>query len=211
MTTAARVRQVFLRAFSQENIVLVQALGICPIIAAGISLQRGVALTACTAAALIPSCLLMSLLGKRIPSVVRPPLYTLLAMAMMVGCAWLMTTYISPELYASLYLFLPLMSVNTIFTYRAGGYSIGRHPLLAFTDAIGTSLGFGIVICIVSTLRELAISGTIWGKPMGFEVRLPEAAYPFAAFILLGFMAALLQQIKSRHALTITEEAIGDE
>ena len=211
MNRAARIRQVFLHAFSQENIVLVQALGICPIIAAGISLQRGVALTVCTAAALIPSCLLMSVIGKKIPSVMRPPLYTLLAMAMMVGCAWLMTTYISPELYASLYLFLPLMSVNTIFTYRAGGYSIGRHPLLALTDAVGTSLGFGVVICVVSALRELAISGTIWGKPMGYEARLPEAAYPFAAFILLGFMAALLQQIKSRYPQTSAEEVLGDE
>ena len=211
MNRTAQLRQVFLHAVSQENIVLVQALGICPIIAAGISLQRGVALTVCTAAALIPSSLLMSAVGKKLPNILRPPLYTLLAMVMMVGCAWVMNTYVSPELYAALYVYLPLMSVNTIFTYRAGGYSIGRHPLLALTDAVGTSLGFGLVICVVSALRELAISGTLWGKPMGFEVRLPEAAYPFAAFILLGFMAALLQQMKSRHPQTATEEAIGDE
>ena len=46
-------------------------------------------------------------------------------------------------------------------------------------------------------LRELAISGTLWDKPMGFDLRLPEAAQPFAAFILLGFMAAFLQWIKA--------------
>lgn len=203
-----RIRQVFVRTFATENIVLVQALGLCPIIAAGISLQRGVALTVCTLAAMIPSSLLMSALGKKLPESLRSPLYVLLAMALMVGSGWLLTTYISPELYASLYLFLPLMSVNTLFTHHAASFSVGRHPLLALTDAVGTSLGFGLVICVVSTLRELAINGTIWGKPVGYEARFPEAAYPFAAFILLGFMAAILQQIKKRYLSTGGEEEV---
>lgn len=203
-----RIRRVFLKTFASENIVLVQALGLCPIIAAGVSLQKGVALTVCTAAALIPSSLLMSAIGKKLPNAVRPPVYTLLAMALMVGCGWVLTTYISPELYASLYLFLPLMSVNTLFTYHAGGFSVGRHPLLALTDAIGTSAGFGVVICIVSALREMAIDGTVWGKPVGYEARFPEAAYPFAAFILLGFMAALLQHIKNRHLHALEDEEV---
>lgn len=35
------------------------------------------------------------------------------------------------------------------------------------------------------------------GQAHGFDLRLPEAAQPFAAFILLGFMAAFLQWIKA--------------
>lgn len=192
------LRRIFMRTFAYDNIVLTQALGLCPIIAAGVSLQRGLALTACTAAVMIPSSLLMATLGKRLPAVVRAPLYALLAMALMVGCGFLLTTYVSPELYASLYLFLPLMSVNTLFTYHAGGFSVGRTPLQALFDALETSCGFGLVICLVSALRELAISGTVFGYPLPFEARFPEAAYPFAAFILLGFMAAFLQHIRNR-------------
>lgn len=201
-----RIKQVFLRTFASENVVLMQGLGICPIIAAGTSLQRGVALTVCTFAVLLPSSLLMSAVGKKLPPFLRAPVYTLLAMALMVACGLVMTTYVSPELYASLYVFLPLMSVNTLFTYHAGGFSVGRHPLLAVTDSVGTALGFGLVICIVSTLRELAISGSVWGVPVGFEARFPEAAYPFAAIILLGFMSAALQQIKMKYMHTLDEE-----
>lgn len=199
-------RRVFMRTFASENTVLVQGLGICPIIAVGTTLQNAVALTVCTFAVLLPSSLLMSAIGKKLSPVLRAPLYTLLAMLMMVACAFVMNTYVSPELYASLYVFLPLMAVNTLFTYHAGGFSIGRHPLLALTDAAGTSLGFGLVICIVSALREMATGGTIWGYDLGFTVRLPEVAYPFAAFILIGFMAALLQQIKTKYLRGYEEE-----
>lgn len=206
MKLTERIKRAFLRAFASENVVLMQGLGLCPIIAAGTSLQRAVALTVCTAVVMLPSSLLMSGIGKKLPPILRAPLYTLLAMALMVGCGFLMTTYVSPELYASLYVFLPLMAVNTLFTYHVGGFPVGRHPLLAVADALGTALGFGLVICIVSTLREMAINGTVWGIPVGYEARFPEAAYPFAAIILLGFMSALMQQMKTKHMHTLEEE-----
>ncbi len=206
MKLTEHIKRVFLRAFASENVVLMQGLGICPIIAAGTSLQRAAALTVCTLAVLLPSSLLMSAVGKKLPPILRAPVYTLLAMIMMVACGLVMTTYVSPELYASLYVFLPLMAVNTLFTYHVGGFSVGRNSLLAIADSLGTALGFGIVICIVATLRELAISGTIWGVPMGYEARFPEAAYPFAAIILLGFMSALMQHIKTKYMRALGEE-----
>ena len=177
---------IFIETFIVNNIVLIQAIGICPIIAVGTNLKYGVALTLCTAAVLLPTSLFMSLYGDKLPAAARPPVYTLGASALLVGVAFLVDRFISTELYASLYLFLPLMAVNTIFTYRAGGFSVSNRPAAALVDALGSVCGFGLVI-----------SGTLWDKPMGFDLRLPEAAQPFAAFILLGFMAAFLQWIKA--------------
>ena len=67
----------------------------------------------------------------------------------------------------------------------------------ALTDALASSLGFGLVICLVSALREIASSGTLWDIPLDIDLRLPEAALPYAAFIMLGFLAAFLQWLKS--------------
>ena len=53
------------------------------------------------------------------------------------------------------------------------------------------------MICLVSALREIASSGTLWDIPLDIDLRLPEAALPYAAFIMLGFMAAFLQWLKS--------------
>ena len=195
--TLRELWDVFFGAFLSQNIVLVQAIGLCPIIAIGVNLKYGVALAVCTALVLLPSSLFMSLLGDRLPAWSRAPLYTVGAAAILLGAAVVIDRFISPELYAALYLFLPLMAVNTLVSYRAGGFSVSHEPVVALTAALASSLGFGLVICIVSALREIASSGSLWGIPLHIDLRLPEAALPYAAFIMLGFMAAFLQWLKS--------------
>lgn len=181
-----------------NNIVLVKAVGLCPLIAGGINLKYGVALTLCTLAVLLPSCLFMAGMGDRLPKWLHPPVYTLTATAMMVGAAAVISRFIDPALYASLYLYMPLMVVSTIFTYHAGGFSAGTKPLLAAADAIGSSLGFGLVICLVSSIREIAVNGTLWDVPLPIEKRFVSGSLPFAAFIMIAFMAAAVQAHKNR-------------
>ncbi len=195
--TGGELCHVFLSAFLENNIVLVQAIGICPILAVGITLQNGVVLSVCTAAVLLPSSLFMSLLGERLPAWLRPPIYTILAAFILLGAAIIIDSFISHELYATLYVFLPLTAVNTLVSYRAGGFSVSHEPAVAMTDALASTMGFSLVICIVSAIREAVALGTLWGKPIELDVRIPEMALPFAAFLLLGFMSALLQWSKS--------------
>jgi len=191
------VGQVFLDSFLYNHIVLIQAVGICPIIAVGVNLKFGVVLAVCTAAILLPSSLLMSFFGERLPARPRAPLYTFGSAGILLGAAILLDRVISPELYARLYVFLPLMAVNTLITYRAGGFSVRHRPVLALTDALASSLGFGLVMCLVAALREMVTYGTLWDVPLDFAYLLPEAAYPYAAFIMLAFMAAFLQWLRS--------------
>ena len=180
-----------------NNIVLFQGMGLCPVIAAGVTLKNGVVLTACTAAVLLPLSVLFSIWGNRLSKWLRPAVYVLLASLLLVGAAYLLETRISPELYAKLYLFIPLMGVNLLYT-RSMDFVV-RAPLAETTmDALGSAVGFGAVICLISALREMAISNTLWDRPLHFTVDLPEAASPFAAFILLGFMSALLQWGRQR-------------
>jgi Na+-translocating ferredoxin:NAD+ oxidoreductase RnfE subunit len=189
----------FVETAVTKNLVLTQAIGICPIIAAGVTLQNGVALTACTAAVLLPLSLLMPLIGNRLPRWLRPVLYVLLAALALVGASYLLETRISPELYARLYAFIPLIAVNML---RAHSSTMTRtmHPMETIIEALGSTLGFGAVICIISAIREVTISATLWGIPVGSGFTLPEAAAPFAAFIMLGFMSALLQWTRHRIA-----------
>ncbi|HHV51715.1 MAG TPA: Rnf-Nqr domain containing protein [Candidatus Avimonas sp.] len=195
--TLNEMKDTFFDSFLAKNIVLVQAIGISPILAAGVTLKNGVVLTLCTAAVLIPASLFMSLFGDKLPAWVRPPIYTVGAAAIMLGAAIFIDRVISHELYASLYIFIPLTAVNSLVSYRAGGFSVSHEPVIALTDAVASSLGFGLVICVVSGLREIAAYGTLWENPLNFSVVLSEASLPYAAFLLLGFMAAFLQWLTS--------------
>ena len=184
-------------AFLPQNVVLVQALGLCPILAMGINLRYGVALSVCTVVTLVLSDLLFALLSKHIATRLQPIVYVLLSSLLLFGTS-VSLRFISTEIYAHLYLFLPLMAVNTLYTYRSAiAPSVARSTLLVtLADSVGTALGFSLVLCVASALREMAINGTLWNIPLGYEARFPEAAHPFIGFILLGFMAATLQWIK---------------
>ena len=187
----------FIETAVTQNIVLLQAIGLCPIIAAGVTLQSGVALTACTAAILLPLSLIMPFIGNYLPKWLRPVVYVLLAALLLVGAAYLLETYISPELYARLYVFIPIIAVNMLHAHNAS-MAQTMHPLETLFEALGSIVGFGAVICSISALREIAVNSTLWGHPVGIGYVLPEVASPFTAFLMLGFMAALLQWVRQR-------------
>ena len=100
-----RNAQLFVENAVTNNIVLIQALGLCPIIAAGDTLQKGVALTACTAVVLIPLSFFIALVGNWLPKWLRPAIYVVLAAGLLGVTALLMDRYLSTELYAQLYLY----------------------------------------------------------------------------------------------------------
>lgn len=179
--------------FLVRNIVLVKMISICPIIAAAVNLKYAVTLTACAALVLLPTALLMSLVGDKLKPVIRAPLYTIIASLLLVGAAYVVDEYIESELYAALYLYLPLMAVNTLMTYRAGAFAVTSRPAEALADALGSSLGFGAVICIVAAVREFLAFGSLWEIVFMEKPLLPAASSPFFAFILLAVMAAGLQ------------------
>lgn len=192
-----RHTQLFVENAVTNNIVLIQALGLCPIIAAGNTLQNGVALTVCTAVVLIPLSLFIALAGNWLPKWLRPAVYVLLASLLLVGTAYVMKQYVSSELFAKLHLFIPLMAVNMLYT-RSVGFSSIVNPIATVVDALGSTVGFGLVICIISALREMAVQGSLWGVSLGWETTLSTTSAPFAAYLLLGFMAALLQFTRQR-------------
>ena len=188
---------IFVANAITHNFVLIQALGLTPILAAGVTLKQGVALTVCAAVVQLPLAFIMGIVGNRLAKWLRPALYVLLASLLMVGAAYIMEVFISPELYAKLYLFIPLMAVNMLHSRNSGMASVIR-PLATIADGLGSTVGFGLVICLISALREMAAFDTLWDIPLAYTVALPEAAAPFAAFILLGFLAAFLQWIRQR-------------
>lgn len=192
-----RNTQLFVENAVTNNIVLIQALGLCPIIAAGTTLQNGVVLTVCTAVVLIPLSLFIAVAGNLLAKWLRPAVYVLLASLLLVGTAYLLDRHVSTDLYAQLHLFIPLMAVNMLYT-RSVGFSSIVNPIATVVDALGSTVGFGAVICLISLLRELSAFGTVWGVPVEGVITVPGMNSPFVAFFLLAFMAAFLQWCRHR-------------
>ncbi len=192
-----------------NNIVLIQALSLCPIIGAATTLKNGAALSLCTAAVLLPLSLLMALVGNRLPKWLRPALYVILASLILVGCSQMLYQH-APTVYADLHHFVPLIAVNMLYA-RTVGFSSIAHPVSTVVDALGSTLGFGVVICIISAIREVFAYNTLWHNPVDIGIRLPQAVAPFTAFILLGMMAAALQWSRLRISAFFHRKEEDDE
>ena len=217
MNNQKKVKREFWRATNllvenavTNNIVLIQALSLCPIIGAGTTLQNGVVLSVCTAAVLLPMSLLMAFVGHRLPKWLRPAVYVLLAALILVGASTVLANYVSGELYAKLHHFIPLIAVNMLYA-RTVGFSSIAHPVSTIVDALGSTIGFSLVICGASALREMLAYGTLWNRPVDFGWHLPHADTPFVAFILLGMMAAALRWSRLRISAFFRRKEEDDE
>ena len=112
-------------------------------------------------------------------------------------CLQPLTAAIAPEVGDSLGIYVPILSLNTLMLTLCGRYSQpGHRPVLALVDAVGYSAGFALAMCLLAAIRELLGNNTLWGRAVKLPVRLTGVQIPFAGFILVALLAALLQFLR---------------
>lgn len=180
----------------KENPTLVLLLGMCPTLGTTTSALNGLGMGAATTFVLMCSNLVISLLKKLIPDMVRIPSFIVVIATFVTVLQMLMQAYL-PSLYDSLGLFIPLIVVNCIVLGRAEAFAAKNTPFDSLLDGIGMGLGFTCSLTILGAIREVLGSGAIFG------VTLLPADYNILAFVLapgaflvLGFLIALMNKIK---------------
>lgn len=178
-----------------RNPVLVGALGLYPVAAAGFGLKNAAALALLFVLTAFPSQLLMCFLGMLLPKWARPAA-ALLATAAFYLPAAAAAEALMPDAVTGLGMAAGLMACNSVLYSRAEEYA-PEHILLAVAaDAAGCSVGFAGVICLVAALRQLWLTG---GSGQGADL-------PFAGFLLMGFLAAVVQGVNVRRSKRFSGE-----
>ena len=179
-----------------RNPVLVGALGLYPVAAAGFGLGNAGALALLFVLTAFPSQLLMCFLGMLLPKWARPAA-ALLATAAFYLPASAATAALMPGAMTGLGMAAGLMACNSVLYSRAEEYA-PEHILLAVAaDAAGCSVGFAGVVCLVAALRQLWLAGGLSGQG-------PDL--PFAGFLLMGFLAAAVQGVNVRRSRRFSGE-----
>ena len=188
---------MFLNGLIVENPTFVLMLGMCPTLGITTQAMNGVGMGLATTFVLVFSNLFISLLRNIIPDKVRIPSYIVI-IASFVTLIDLMMQAFLPDLRASLGTYIPLITVNCIIFARAESFAAKNPPILSIADGLGMGLGFTVSITLLSCIRELFGSGTIFGLQM-----MPEAYQPMAVmnqvpggFITLGLMMILVNFIR---------------
>ena len=179
-----------------ENPTFVLLLGMCPTLATTTSAENGMGMGLATAFVLICSNSLISLVKNLIPDQVRIPAYVVIIASLVTILQMFMQAYL-PDLYKSLGIFIPLITVNCIILGRAESFASKNKVMPSALDGIGMGLGFTIALTLLGIVRELLGSGKIFGLTI-FPENYGALIFVLApgAFIVLGYLIALTNKLK---------------
>ncbi len=158
---------VLLNGILKENPVLVLILGTCPTLATTTTVKGAVGMGLAAMAVLICSNVFISLLRKKIPESMRIPCYIVIIAGFVTIVKMIVQAYL-PELYATLGVYLDLITVNCIILGRAEMFANKNRVVASALDGIGMGLGFTLALTMMSTVREVFGAGSFFGIEIPF-------------------------------------------
>ena len=200
------LKKQFIEGLITQNPVLVQLLGMCPLLAITTSMFNGIGMGAAVIIILTCSNVVISALRKIIPSKVRIACYIVVIAGFVTMVDLLLKAFI-PALSKSLGLFIPLIVVNCIILGRAEGYASKNGIVGSALDGIFQGFGNMCALTLLCIIREFLGAGTFGGGLLnggaGFQI-LPENVValgmilPVGGFLSLGVVIAAVQYFMNR-------------
>ena len=190
-----------------NNQALVAMLGLCPLLAVSNTTINSLGLAIATAFVLVFSNLIVSLFRSFIRDEIRLPVFVLI-IASLVTIVEVVLQAMFYDLYLILGIFVPLIVTNCAILGRAEAYASKHSYPKATLDGLSMGVGFGLVLVVLGSIRELLSQGTLLdGSELlfnaDFSIQLIEwniliFASPAGAFMVLGLMIALKQYFQHK-------------
>ena len=184
-----------------SNPVFVLALSLCPVLAVTDTLDKAIGMSGAFALVIIASNLIISLMRKMIPDIVRIPVFVIIIATFVSIFEMLFEAYI-PQIYSSLGIYLSLLAVNCLILGRAEAFASKNKVSDSFADALGMSIGFFLALILISFFRELLGKGgiTIFGNelftlPLLGEHPISIFGMSIGAFLIMGLLLAFFKWI----------------
>jgi len=195
-------REVLLDPLIDNNPIGLQVLGICSALAVTTKLETAIVMTLAVLFVLVTSTVAVSLLRNQIPGSVRIiTQLTIIASMVMVADQFLRAYLYDISLQLSV--FVGLIITNCILMGRCEAFAMQNPPLPTFLDAVGNACGYGLVLVLVASMRELFGKGSLLGVPIlptvsdgGWYVPNGLMVLAPAAFILIGCFIWVVRSLR---------------
>lgn len=179
------------------NPVSVLVLGICSSLAVTVKMKPALVMAVSVMVVTAFSNLIISYMRNTIPSRIRIIVQLVVVAALVILVDQILKAFVY-DVSKQLSVFVGLIITNCIVMGRLEAFALGNKPWPSFLDGMGNGAGYGLILVIVSFVRELFGSGTIWGynvipdsilaKNGGFYEHNGLMILPPMALILLGII-----------------------
>lgn len=161
---------------NQSNPITVQILGICSALAVTVQMRPSIIMALSVMVVTAFSNLTISAIRNIIPNRIRIIVQLVIVAALVILVDQLLKAFVY-DVSKQLSVFVGLIITNCIVMGRLEAYAMANKPWPSFLDGIGNGLGYGLILVIVSAVRELFGSGRL----MGFQV-VPDSFYKMGYF-----------------------------
>ena len=188
---------------NNNNPITVQVLGICSALAVTVQMKPSIVMALSVMVVTGFSNLTISAMRNIIPDRIRIIVQLVIVAALVILVDQVLKAFVY-DVSKQLSVFVGLIITNCIVMGRLEAYAMANKPWPSFLDGIGNGLGYGLILVIVSAIREFFGSGTL----MGFRI-VPDFFYergyfnngmtilPPMALIIVGILI-WIQRSKNR-------------
>jgi len=185
----------------RQNPVTLQILGICSALAVTTSLDTALTMSISLTVVVVLAAGIISLIRRHIPNSIRLIVQIIIIASMVIVIdqglkAWFF------ELSQRLSVFVSLIATNCIVLGRTESFARTNPPLPSMVDALGSGLGYGLVLTLIGACRELFGTGKLLGMQVlplaeqgGWFTPLSLMLLAPSAFFLLGALVWTMRSI----------------
>ena len=176
----------------RQNPVTLQILGICSALAVTTSLDTALTMSISLTVVVVISAGIISLIRRHIPTSIRIIVQIIIVASIVIVIDQFLKAWFF-ELSQRLSVFVSLIATNCIVLGRTESFARSNPPVPSMVDALGSGLGYSLVLMLIAACRELFGAGRLfgmqvlpladqggWFTPLGLMMLAPSA------FFLLG-------------------------
>lgn len=201
-----------------NNPVVMQGMGLAPLVVLATSGQNALMLAVAVALLLTPSRMLACLLSRLFPLREEHPanaelekkllprsiLYSGSAAVVYLAAYPILNRLFGVSLLV-LGIYLPMLVVEPLLTYRFGRVQETVHK--AVSKGLRITVGYALLLVLLGCVREWLSAGTVFGAAVGSRALLPMASMPAGGFIVLGVLCAVWRALAKKRREYLEKEA----
>ncbi|MBY6084257.1 NADH:ubiquinone reductase (Na(+)-transporting) subunit D [Ruegeria arenilitoris] len=177
-----------------NNPITLQVLGICSALAVTSSLQVAFVMSLAVMFVTAFSSFFISCLRNQIPGSIRIIVQMVIIASLVILVDQILKAY-AFDISKTLSVFVGLIITNCIVMGRAEAFAMKNPPVASFIDGLGNGMGYGLILMLVSVVRELFGSGSLFGVTIletvnngGWYVPNGLLLLPPSAFFIIGLI-----------------------
>lgn len=202
----SNLKALLLDPIVKNNPIALQILGICSALAVTTQLQTAIVMAIAVSLVTGFSSMFISMIRQYIPNSIR----IIVQLAIIASLVILVDQVLKAFAYGlskQLSVFVGLIITNCIVMGRAEAFAMKEPPLESLVDGIGQGAGYGMLLIIIASIRELIGSGKLFGYTI-FQTVQDGGWYQTnglfllapSAFFIIGFLIWGLRTWKPEQA-----------